>query len=128
MLRTMIQTILVLIFNLMILSNRAMAFTVRFGPVSVAEDAAAIHVTAGADIPTPRLFNVALGPDGLTFGPIATPPEETVTVPTVTVHNSAPSSVAAEQPTPRDRGLTSPRQLSGVEIMLLQRAKQVAAR
>lgn len=130
MLRTIIPTALVVILVLIGGSNHAMAFTVRFGPVPVAEDSVSTHqTTVGADLPTPRMFGFAVEADGATFGPM-TPPFETIpTVPAVRIRSQVKAQAAKEPSTPlADTKKTRPRQLSGAEIMLLRGAKQVAER
>ena len=128
MFRAMITTILVLILNLIDVGHSAMAFTIRFGPVSVTEDPTSMHEAAGADLPTPRMLNVTIGADGLTFGPTSPPRDETITVPAVTIRSKVQSRDADEPSTPLARTITSSRQLSGAEIMLLRHAEQVAGR
>ena len=128
MFRAMITTILVLILNLIDVGHSAMAFTIRFGPVSVTEDPTSMHEAAGADLPTPRMLNVTIGADGLTFGPMSPPRDERIPVPAVTIRSKVQSRDADEPSTPLARTITSSRQLSGAEIMLLRHAEQVAGR
>lgn len=128
MLRAMIPIVLVLILNLSSGSHDAMAFTVRFGPVAVVEDATATHDMTDADIPSPRMLNVVVGSDGMTFGPTSTAPEVTPIVPAVRARDEVPPPVADEPPASLADRITSPRQLRGAEIMLLRRAAHVAER
>ena len=117
--RKIFPIVLVLLLTLMSLSNHALAFTVRFGPVPVSDNAGIAPETTGADLPTPRLFNIAIGANGLAFGPRSTAPETPVVTPTFKVRSQTP---------PRARNVTNPRQLSGVELLLLRDAHQVAKR
>jgi hypothetical protein len=127
MLRTKSIRLLILILALIGVANHAMAFTVRFGPVSVAHDTVSMHRTSDADIPTPRMFNVAIGIDGITFGPPSIP-DTPIMVPSFKI-NSRAASHGGESPGPsNDRNFVSDRQLSGIEIMLLRQAEQVAVR
>ena len=117
--RTIFPIVLVLLLTLMSLSNHALAFTVRFGSVPASDHAAIAPETTDADLPTPRLFNIAIGANGLTFGPRATAPETPVVTPAFKVRSQTP---------PHARSVASPRQLSGVELLLLRDAHQVAER
>jgi hypothetical protein len=125
MFRAMIPTILILILTLINIGHPAMAFTIRFGSVSVTENPTSMHEAAGADLPTPRMLNVTIGADGLTFGPTS-PPRDEITVPAI--RSQAQSRDADESSTPLARMITNSRQLSGAEIMLLRHAEQVAGR
>src|SRR5688500_17630537 len=100
----MIPTILVLILNLISASHPATAFTIRFGPVSVTEDPSSMHEAAGADLPTPRMLNVTIGADGLTFGPTS-PPRHEITVPAI--RSQAQSRDADESSAPLARMITN---------------------
>lgn len=73
--RAMITMALILTLHLMSGGNPAAAFTLRFGPAPVADDSASFRGTADADIPTPRMLNVIVRADGVTFGPVQTVPE-----------------------------------------------------
>jgi hypothetical protein len=128
MFRAMIPTVLVLMLNLISVSHPAMAFTLRFGPVSVTEDPALMHERTDTDLPTPRMLNVSIGPDGLTFGPRSSPRDERMNAPAVTIGSKVQPRDADEPSTPLASMITSSRQLSGAEIMLLRHAKQVAGR
>jgi hypothetical protein len=106
MFRAMIPTILVLILTLINIGHPAMAFTIRFGPVSVTENPTSMHEAAGADLPTPRMLNVTIGADGLTFGPTSPPRDEMITVPAATIHSKAQSRDADVPSTPLARMIT----------------------
>ena len=106
MFRAMIPTILVLILTLINIGHPAMAFTIRFGPVSVTENPTSMHEAAGADLPTPRMLNVTIGADGLTFGPTSSPRDEMITVPAVTIRSKAQSRDADVPSTPLARMIT----------------------
>jgi hypothetical protein len=124
----MIPTILVLVLNLISFDHHAMAFTVQFGSVSVAEDPVSIHTAVGEELPTPRMLNMTIGADGLTFGPPSLPRQERITVPAVTIHSNVQPRDTDGPSTPLAGMITSPRQLRGAEIMLLRHAEQVAGR
>jgi hypothetical protein len=111
----MIPTILVLILTLINIGHPVMAFTIGFGPVSVTENPTSMHEAAGADLPTPRMLNVTIGADGLTFGPTSPPRDEMITVPAVTIRSKAQSRDADVLSTPLARMIASSRQLSGAE-------------
>jgi hypothetical protein len=111
----MIPTILVLILTLINIGHPAMAFTIGFGPVSVTKNPTSMHEAAGADLPTPRMLNVTIGADGLTFGPTSPPRDEMITVPAVTIRSKAQSRDADVLSTPLARMIASSRQLSGAE-------------
>ena len=111
----MIPTILVLILTLINIGHPAMAFTIGFGPVSVTENPTSMHEAAGADLPTPRMLNVTIGADGLTFGPMSPPRDEMITVPAVTIRSKAQSRDADVLSTPLARMIASSRLLSGAE-------------
>lgn len=128
MFRAMIPTALVLMLNLIGVSHPAMAFTLRFGPVSVTEDPALMHERADTDLPTPRMLNVSIGPDGLIFGPTSSPRDERMHAPEVTIRSKVQPRDANEPSAPLTSMTTNSRQLSGAEIMLLRHAKQVAGR
>ena len=117
--RATFPILLVLMLTLMSFNTHAMAFTLRFGPVPAADDAAIGRGMTDADLPTPLLFNVAVGTDGLTFGPRATAPSAPAVTPTL----KAPSQTSSH-----DRRITRSHQLSGLELLLLRDAQQVAER
>lgn len=123
-----IPMVLALMLSLTSAGNFAMAFTLRFGSVSVAEDPAATHHITDTDIPTPRMLNLTVGADQVTLGPALVAPNVIAPESAVSVRGQAPSRVANEPSTPQARRQTLPRQLSGVEIMLLRHTKQVAER
>jgi hypothetical protein len=126
--RAMVPLVLVFVLNLVSVSNHAIAFTVRFGPVPVTEGLASPDETADADLPTPRMFNVTVGAAGVAFGPIAAPPEATVIAAAVSARGRAQPRFTDKQSIPPARMFTSSRHLSGLEIRLLRHAKQVARR
>ncbi|ETX08627.1 MAG: hypothetical protein ETSY2_04300 [Candidatus Entotheonella gemina] len=126
--RAMITIALIFALHLMGGGNPAVAFTLRFGPAPVTDNSATFHGTSDADIPTPRMLNVIVRADGVTFGPAQPAPETLLTVPAVRVRSRAQPRAADEQPVPLARSLTKPRQLRGAELMLLRQAKQVAER
>ncbi len=128
MLRIIIPMVLVLILSLIHVGNPAMAFTVRFGPAHVSENLDAIHETTDTALPTPRMLNVAVGANGLTFGPLSATPDVTVPVPTVRIPSRVQAPVTDVQSTSLAHRIVAPRQLSGVEIMLLRGTKQIAER
>lgn len=128
--RIVIPIVLVLALNLLSIGSVAMAFTLRFGAVPVAEDPTSIHHTAANNIPTPRMLNFTVGAAGATFGPVLiapnVQPKVTDRAPAANVRN--PSRVVDASSTTRTRRPAHPRQLSGVEIMLLRHAQQMAER
>ncbi len=128
--RIVIPMVLVLVLNLSSIGSVAMAFTLRLGAVPVAEDPTSIHHTADNDIPTPRMFNLTVGVDGATFGPVQVAPsvQPKVTDREPATNVRSPSRVADASSTTRPRRPAHPRQLNGVEIMLLRHAQQVAER
>ncbi len=127
--RVTIPMVLALMLSLTSAGNFAMAFTLRFRPVPVAEDPAAIHHdVTDTDIPTPRMLNLTVGADQVTLGPALVTPNVIAPESAVSVRGQAPSRVANAPSTPQARRQTLPRQLSGVEIMLLRHTKQVAER
>ena len=113
MFRAMIPTILVLILTLINIGHPAMAFTIRFGPVSVTENPTSMHEAAGDDLPTPRMLNVTIGADGLTFGPMSPPRDEMIIVPAATIRSKAQSRDADVPSTPLARMITSSRDQAG---------------
>lgn len=128
MLRAMIPAVLVLTFSLINVGNSALAFTLRFGAVPVAEDPIAIHGGVNRDIPTPRMFNTLVTTSSATFGPPSSSTDEIIPVLPIRLRRNTPTAVAAAKaPAPARRG-AMPRHLSGVEIILLRGAKQMAKR
>jgi hypothetical protein len=122
----MITMVLLLTLHLMGGGNPAVAFTVRFGPIPVSDASVVEDSTVNTDLPTPQMLNLRVGAHGVTFGPLQATPKVAPAEPTVRGPSRVKPHAADEPPAPLARHLTSPRQLSGVEIMLLRHATQVA--
>jgi hypothetical protein len=106
----------------------AAAFTVQFGRIPASEERDSARATTGADIPTPQMFGVRLGPGGMTLGPMLRSPEDTDTAPAVRFQPRPEPQPDDAHQTPQARTTTAPRHLSDVEVLLLRQADTVADR
>ena len=118
------------IFLLVVLSlfwcfiRPAIAFTFRLGPV--AEVDTTVPGTEASAPPTPQLFRIAIGQEGVIFG--VTPPSEGFGTPEPEISLPeivAPQSAQVSDGQAADRQLR-PHRLSGVELLLLRDTQVVA--
>ncbi len=66
MYRLTVSTMLITLSLLLWLNSYATAFTLRFGPVAGAD--ATVPGSESSDLPTPQLFRIKVGQDGVTLG------------------------------------------------------------
>jgi hypothetical protein len=103
-------------------SGTAMAFTLQFGPDAPTDVVNDGHTTYGADVPTPQLFRVVIGPTEATSG--------TASLTTVYPVTSPAMQVQIVRPAPAVQGsgasATIVRSLSGAELLLLRQTHTVA--
>ncbi len=121
-----VSTMLVTLSMLLWLSTYAIAFTLRFGPVAGAD--ATVPGSESSDLPTPQLFRIKVGQDGVTFG--TTHPSEGFGSPEPEI---GIREVAVPQPIPKPEARqnsqpTTTYRLSGVELLLLRNTQVIADR
>ncbi len=126
MYRLTVSTMLITLSMLLWLSAHAMAFTLRLGPVADAD--ATVPGSESSDLPTPQLFRIKVGQDGVTLG--TTHPSEGFGSPKPEI---GIREVAVPQPTlkPEARQNSHPPttyRLSGVELLLLRDTQVVVDR
>ena len=126
MYRSTVSITLVTLGMILWLSANVMAFTLRLGPVTQAEPT--VPGTESSDLPTPQLFRLAVGQDGVTLG--ATHPSEGFGSPDPGIRfrdQSVPQPTQKPVAQQASRPSTISR-LSGAELLLLRKTQVVAER
>lgn len=126
MIRTPVQLALAFAAVVLWCSGTAMAFTLHIGSNSAIDGFNSTQMTRGADVPTPQMFHVVIGQNGVSPGVPASSVGDPLAGSKVRFQVVRPPQTVATHNTPQGQNTVTAHRLSGAELLLLRQVHTVA--